>query len=93
MKRLLIVIGLTAWALASVSCLAVGIYGGITQATTKSHVVAVPSNASLEVVPVVTENMTPVVVIEPAKVQEPVVTDNTPCGAGCVRASFTVVNP
>jgi len=86
-KRVLCGIGLTTWALGSITCLGIGIYGGITQYTNQSYTVGastghnlmVASDNAVIVVPVVEATVVPV-------------TDNTPCGSGCVRASFTVVS-
>lgn len=91
-KRVLVGIGLTAWALGSITCLGIGIYGGLNQHTghscsleaTTGHNLAVASDNVEIVVPVV-EVTTPKVTVAPA-------TDNVPCGSGCVRASFTVVS-
>ena len=90
-KRVLCGIGLTTWALGSITCLGIGIYGGITQYTDQhtgqsctvgastGHNLMVASDNAVIVVPVVEATVVPV-------------TDNTPCGSGCVRASFTVVS-
>jgi len=86
-KRVLVGIGLTTWALGSITCLGIGIYGCTAQHTGQSctveastgHNMMVASDNVVIVVPVVEATVVPV-------------TDNTPCGSGCVRASFTVVS-
>jgi len=92
-KRVLVGIGLTTWALGSIACLGIGIYGGVTSYTGQSytlgasttHNLAVASDNVEIVVPVVEVTAIPETKLAPA-------TDNVPCGSGCVRASFTVVN-
>lgn len=88
MKRLLVGMGLATWGFVSLTCLAVGIYGGATQAMHESRSLAALEQVSSDGVSVTIEP----VVVEPVVVnQVPAVTDNTPCGSGCVRASFIVV--
>lgn len=91
LKRIAIGIGLSAWALGSATLIGVGVYGlthenKATAVVITNHVAEVSATVETQPEPVLV--VTPTVEYTPA----PVATDNTSCGCGCVRASFTVVN-
>ncbi len=88
-RRAAVIVGLGAWALGSATLLGVGINGLVNEPKMTATAVTTPVAAVVSA-PV----ETPVLVLAATPTTEPKpASDNFTCGSGCVRASFTVVNP